>query len=401
MNLTNATTAAFAACIIGAGLSARAAGPYPASDLIADVTFDWGTHDERAPGSDNWPVTWADDGHQYAAWGDGGGFGGTNTDGRVSLGVARVEGAWDSYAGHNVWGGKNPENPAQFDGKSYGLICISGVLYMWWGPGSNTTSYTETRLCESADHGAHWTQSTWNLADTDGALIMPTVCQFGQDYAGARDGYVYHYFIRKQGSPSSLDVHKPGQIDLARVPGNEMMTLSAYEWFSGMSGGDPTWSVNAADRQPVFEDPEGVGWCMSVSHNAGLGRYVLCTEHTASFEGNLGMFDAPEPWGPWTTVKYYSRWRGSPSDTVPGSRGFYWDFSGKWLSADGKDFTLVFTGVGGDDSWNTVRGNFTVSGGGENGGDGGGCGGGGAALAALLLFALRRRGSQPRRASPP
>src|SRR5690554_6763579 len=98
-------------------LPARAqTSPYPPSTVITGVTFDWGTWKKTAPGSDNWVITWADDGHQYTSWGDGGGFGGTNTDGRVSLGVARVEGEKSNFTGYNRWGGKDPEFPAQFEG---------------------------------------------------------------------------------------------------------------------------------------------------------------------------------------------------------------------------------------------------------------------------------------------
>ena len=111
-------------------------GPYPKSDYITDITYDWTTHILLASGSDNWPTTLADNDHQYSAWGDGGGFGGTNTIGRVSLGVARIEGSKSAYTGYNVWGGYNQEHPANVDGKSRGIICINGVLYMWVGPGS-------------------------------------------------------------------------------------------------------------------------------------------------------------------------------------------------------------------------------------------------------------------------
>ena len=51
--------------------------PYRASEILKEVTFDFSSHDRRAPGSDNWPITWAKDDHQYTTWGDGGGFGGT------------------------------------------------------------------------------------------------------------------------------------------------------------------------------------------------------------------------------------------------------------------------------------------------------------------------------------
>ncbi len=47
---------------------------YPRSQTIERVEFDFSTHDCRAPGSDNWPITWADDDHQYTAWGDGAGL---------------------------------------------------------------------------------------------------------------------------------------------------------------------------------------------------------------------------------------------------------------------------------------------------------------------------------------
>ena len=200
--------------------------------LIKAVTFDFSSRDRRAPGSDNWPVTWADDGHQYAVWGDGGGFGGTNSDGRVSLGVARIEGSRDNHRGYNVWGGKNAKNPARFGGKSYGILCVDGVLTMWVGPGSGTTSYREARVYKSADHGATWSKADWAFTKSD-RLIMPTFCQFGKNYAGARDSYVYCYFIRLQGNPSKLNVHKPGQIDLARVPKKKIMHRSAYEFFDG------------------------------------------------------------------------------------------------------------------------------------------------------------------------
>src|SRR3712207_2154008 len=60
--------------------------PYPPSPVIERVEFDWKTHQRHAPGSDNWPATWGSDGHLYSAWGDGGGFGGSNGRGRVLLG---------------------------------------------------------------------------------------------------------------------------------------------------------------------------------------------------------------------------------------------------------------------------------------------------------------------------
>src|SRR5678815_3527274 len=74
----------------------------PASPaVITGVTFNAASHLRAAPGSDNWPATWSNDDQQYAIWGDGGGFGGTETEGRASLGVARIEGDGRNYQGVN------------------------------------------------------------------------------------------------------------------------------------------------------------------------------------------------------------------------------------------------------------------------------------------------------------
>jgi hypothetical protein len=325
------------------------------SEVIDGIRIDWSTHKQQAPGSDNWPLTWADDGHQYTSFGDGGGFGGTNQDGRVSLGVARLEGDSANFKGVNIWGGKDARNPAQFDGKSYGIISIDGVLYIWVSPGSNASNYKEARLAVSKDHGATWTKVDWAFTQAD-KIILPTFLQFGQDYDGARDGYVYSYSIRLQNA-SELSVQKPGIIDLMRVPKGQVTDRSAYEFFRGLDqGGSPSWTKDLNERRPVFENPDGVGWNASVTYNSGLERYLLMTEHSQTMRGNLGIFDAPEPWGPWTTVHYE---KGFGKDHI-GQSTFYWVFSNKWFSNGGLEFVMIFTGVGSNDSFNFVRGRFIL-----------------------------------------
>ncbi|GEM_PF-417862 len=328
--------------------------PYPWSERIVGVEFDWETHQELAAGSDNWAVTWSGDGNQYAAWGDGGGFGGSNSLGRVSLGVARLEGGWPDFRGVNVWGGYRSEHPAQFGGKSYGILAIGETLYMWVSPGSNTENYREARLARSMDGGATWERAPWAFTRDEG-LVLPTFAQFGPGYADAWDGYVYVYFIRLVDS-SRLGIQQPGRIDLARVPLERLWDRSAYEFFGGVDGsGTPRWTGDLRAREPVFQDAAGVGWTVSVTYNRGLGRFLLATEHTASFRGNLGLYEAPTPWGPWRTVGYYTNWGGYGSV-------FFWNFSNRWTSEDGRRFVLIFTGTGGNDSWNALQGVFQVAG---------------------------------------
>ena len=40
-----------------------------------------------------------------------------------------------------------------------------------------------------------------------------------------------------------------------------------------------------SDKRPVFQDANGVGWCMSASYNPFLQRVLLCTEHGMSKMG--------------------------------------------------------------------------------------------------------------------
>lgn len=346
---------------------------YPASPLLSGIRFEAATRRTDPNGSDNWVITWADDGHQYTSWGDGGGFGGTNQDGRVGLGFGRVEGGVRNYQGFNVWGGKSPENPAQFVGKSYGIISVRGVLYSWvsgvvqdGSTGSGMNAYLNQRLYVSYDHAAHWnftgvefTQSSFSSSK---GFFVPTFLNFGKDNQGARDRYVYSY------APEAKDtgvwnVQFPGEITLMRVPASQIQQRSSYEFYSGKDGhGNPVWQKDVNLRQPVFKDEDNGVMRTSVTYVPGLKRYILITQHisrmrTASLEdpeslargfagdGHIGIYEAPSPWGPWSTVLFANAWTNSihlPAEP----KTTFWDISSKWLSSDGKDFVLVYSDSG-------------------------------------------------------
>jgi len=297
--------------------------------------------------------------------GDGGGFGGTNGIGRSSIGVARVESNWHDLKTANVWGGYNSTNDHDVVGKSYGIVCIDSTLYMWVGMlETKIDPFKEVKIASSDDHGATWKFTNWSF-DRKHGVMMPTVCNYGKNYEGSKDDYVYSYLIRFQSyeGPDDysdkvdwLNVQKPGLIDLARVHKGEILNRDAYSFFAGMQGEEPIWTKEIDERKPVFENPDGVGWCINVSYNEGLERYILTTEHTETHRGNFSIFDAPEPWGPWTTVYYESKWG---EGHIP-VNAFYWNFSNKWMSEDGKSFSLIFTGRKENDSFNLVRGKFVT-----------------------------------------
>src|SRR6185295_19733526 len=72
--------------------TSAATNPVPRSTFIKEVR--WApveTIRRAAQGSDNWPLTWADDGALYGAYGDGNGFEPFDKE-KLSLGLARIDG---------------------------------------------------------------------------------------------------------------------------------------------------------------------------------------------------------------------------------------------------------------------------------------------------------------------
>lgn len=332
--------------------------PYPPSKVIAGVTFDDATARVLAPGSDIWPLTWAADGHQYTCWGDGGGFGGSDKKGRVSFGVARIEGGKDDYTGVNIAGGMNAPHPAPFPGKSTGILALGDTLYLWL-TGSAATRFDFNRLYRSDDHGVTWkdmgvefSRKSGDFTGTDEGFFSMSFCQFGQGYAGARDNYVYIYAPEIM-DRSSWDVQKPGKITLIRVDQKQLDQKSAYRFFAGLdAAGQPRWTSDSAARQPVWQDAAGGTHRMAVSYNTPLRRYLL-TSIGIDRVGAMAVYDAPEPWGPWTTVyreRNTERW---------GSKTILFTFANKWLSGDGRRFVVVHTR---DDSWASMQGEFVLKG---------------------------------------
>jgi hypothetical protein len=213
-------------------------------------------------------------------------------------------------------------------GKASGMLCVGGVLYMW------VRNLDNSRLAWSIDHGATWQWCDWKFQASFGA---PTFLNYGRDYAGPRDEYVYVY------SHDSDSAYVPAdRMVLARVLAGRILEREAYEFYVEAGEANvPRWTSELAKRGAVFEHP---GRCMrsGISYSAGLGRYLWWQQlprkvhDDTRFNGGFGLYDAPEPWGPWTTVYFTHEW-----DTGPGDTG---SLPPKWMSDDGRRCHLVFSG---------------------------------------------------------
>ncbi len=320
--------------------------PYPSSKVIAGI--DWAPKEaiiRKARGSDNWPLTWAEDDHQYTAYGDGRGFE-PFVPKKLGLGFARIEGDPPGFQGVNIPSSSGEQfGDGAASRKASGLLCVEGVLYLW------TRNAGNAQLAWSKDHGRTWQWASWKFTTSFGC---PTFLNFGKNYTGARDEFVYVY------SHDADSAYKPAdRMVLARVPRRNITQRNAYEFFRGLDAeGRPLWSKALADRAAVFTD-KGRCYRSGITYNAGLQRYLWVqilpgTEGRKAdtrFEGGFAIYDAPEPWGTWTTVYFTEKWDVGPGETA--------SFPTKWMSTDGKTVHLVFSG---DDSFAVREARLTVAG---------------------------------------
>jgi CubicO group peptidase (beta-lactamase class C family) len=308
--------------------------PYPPSPLIKAVKWaPAASIIRKGKGGDNWPLTWADDGRLYTAYGDGNGFE-PRIPNKLSLGFARVEGNPADINGVNIRSASGEQTGDGRAGKkASGILMVDGVLYLWARNAGNA------QLAWSNDHGQTWEWADWRFTTSFG---YPTFLNFGRNYAGARDNYVYVY------SHDNDSAYQPAdRMVLARVPKARIKDRAAYEFFQGRdAASQPTWTTDITRRGAVF-NYEGNCYRSGISYDSGLKRYLWCQilpGHDPRFRGGFGIYDAPEPWGPWSTVYFTDEWDVGPGET---SR-----FPTKWMSADGKTLHLVFSG---DDSFSVRK----------------------------------------------
>ncbi len=276
----------------------------------------------------------------------------------MSLGFGRIEGPYESFTGVNTWGGLAAETPRTFTGKSTSIICIDGNLYAWRSDRSKTGAFKWKQLVRSTDKGASWEESAFPgsyLGGCVGCPGLPYTINYGKNYGANTDGYVYTYTIRISNT-RSWEVQAPGEVWLARGPAaaEAWADVSNWEWVTELgAGGVPRWGA-LDDRIPVLSDPDGF-MRGSALYVPGLDRYLMVTNHTVRNKGNLAIWEAPKPWGPFRRVLHEKRWpEGDPGAPRRGELGrsfAFGSFSPKWLSADGRSCVFVWFRP---DAWNSV-----------------------------------------------
>ncbi len=308
--------------------------PYPPSPAVESI--EWASIDSivrLARDGDNWPVTWADDDALYTTWGDGTGFA-PKVEKKLSCGFARVTGTPPKIAGENIRSQAEQLGQGREGKKGWGMLSVGGRLYLALGHADQRGG--QSQLAWSDDHAKSWTLADWKFRE----FGLVGYVNFGRDYAGARDDFVYAYSHDGPQADTPAD-----RFVLMRVPKDKLHERAAWEFFARLDRDEPQWTSEVSRRGAVFTHQDA---CLrsAIVYCAPLKRYLwwqqlpqpkgAADRGDTRFSGGFGIYDAPEPWGPWTTAYFTPKW-----DVGPGEHA---DFPAKWMSDDGHTLYLVFSG---------------------------------------------------------
>jgi hypothetical protein len=337
---------------------------YPRSEVIKEATFDkFRCHTGVG---DMWPITWADDDFLYGGAGDNSGS---------AMNFWRIHGGPANWSQGTGWGiytelvdpkpidpkiyCQRPDIDPRYGVKPASLLCMNGVLYFAvelhnYGdnPAFNRQHNITAWIVTSVDYGKTWNREATKIDFFTGRLASPHFLQFGKDYSGARDDYVYAYF--PVGDDGNSYWENGDYLLLGRAPKYKILEREAWEFYTGLeAGGVPSWSKNDSHANPVFRYHRMTGE-NHVSYHKGIKRYLMGNYGFIDQEGNprpyhasggwpesalhsqLTLFEAPEPWGPWALFYQDDDW-GTYGDYQP-------CFPTKWMSDDGRTMLMVSSG---------------------------------------------------------
>ena len=316
----------------------------PKSDLIAGLEWlgDRIPYPEADIRGDTFPMTWTDDDRIYASAGDP--LWGETHDG---LDVQRFDGGPTDYKITKVnpmndytgWGGNGP--------KPSGMICVDGILYLAFqnllrskpAPYSLKSQHgSDATIVYSTSQGGWWVPA---LPTVTGPMFPghlfggPSFVQHGRNNAEARDDFVY--------AISSDQWDNGSNLRLGRVPRDSIVQPWAWEWVCAFGpSGEPAWTHTLADAIPVLSLHRWLGLPEMV-YLPALRRYLLLTWRLhEDFSGDDGtdllVFEAPDPWGPFSLVHLEEYWEGKAYNPYCPRVPL------KWMNADGVSGWLQFSG---------------------------------------------------------
>jgi len=368
-------------CVLPAlllGAAQVVANPYPQSLILAGISWNEASKQRYAADSDLWDSAWASDDNIYAGWGDGKGFSGRS---KAQMGFTQLSG---SPADHTLVGidvfygmGNPPECPGNsppiLGGKPTGTVALAdGLIYSLHLSGADLGGgdCSSQWLARSTDNGATWTDHVGNLDWPDANGFAPSaVLQYGRAQRGAlapdNAGTPYLYIY---GTKATRPVYEQYLARVPASPANSIERLSAWQYYAGAdTSGNPIWSNSSAVGKPVWTDTNNGQW-LEVTFDKAIGRYLAYNDHGYSCQGQpcerqLSLFDAPSPWGPWSTFDYEDEFDnlGCGTNCLADRIEVSFLLMQKWFSPDGLTVWAQYSSTGPYDSLNLIEGTMRLA----------------------------------------
>lgn len=291
---------------------------------------------------DTYPMTWADDGEIYTSSGDplwGESLNGLDverfTGGPLDYRIQQIN-AMKEYAG---WGGNGP--------KPTGMICVDGVLYLAvqnmkgaQKPPFSTASQhgSDAHIIYSTNKGMFWVPSYKNISEPmfpGSKFGGPSFVNFGQNNENVKDGYVY--------AVSGDQWDNGSNIRLGRVPADSIVRKEAWEWVCGFTPSfEAAWSHDLNESIPILSLYKWLG-VPEMVYMKGIDRYLMFSwrfykDFSPEDGTDLLIFEAPQPYGPFSLVHYEEYWEGKNFNPYCPRLPL------KWVEPDGVTCWLQFSG---------------------------------------------------------
>lgn len=314
---------------------------------------------------DMWPITWGADDNMYAGAGDNRGspMNFWRVTGCPDPNRECHQGDWaldliDNLPLDPVRYCTDPRVDRKMGIKPAGLLDIAGTLYFAvqtqnYGsePAFNRQTNIQGWFITSRDYGKTWDREATDQNFFTDRLASCHFLQSGRGDENVLDGFVYAYFPCGYDGCSYWE--NGDAILLGRVRPDAILDRGAWEFFSGVLGGESRWIREEEAAAYVFEYPRMTGE-NHVSYNRGIGRYMMGNysfitddlvprpyhqgpSPESRLRSQLTLFEAPHPWGPWRLFYRDDNW-GTYGDYQP-------SFPPKWMSNDGKTMFMVSAGT--------------------------------------------------------
>ena len=365
---------------------------YPESDLITGAEIERYAYHTAI--GDMWPLTWGNDNNIYAAAGDNRGS---------PMNFWRIAGAPERNvrAHSHDWMADivndHPVDPLTYFAGNYaagadrtrglkpaGLLDIDGTVFM----AIETMNYGDERsprrrnltgfIASTNDYGVSFNAALTPVDFFTGRLASCHFLQFGMGYRDSRDAYVYAYFQASDDGCSYFSNNDYMLLARVRLDSEgrggsahdilrnkyDLTDRGAWEFYAGEKNGEVIWEGDDSSAAPVFKYKQMTGE-NQVCYNAGLNRYILgnysfidgfgdpflyygADKNLLDSRGITGenirsqltLFEAPEPWGPWSIFYRDDHW-GETANYQP-------VFPTKWILDGGRTMFMVSSGTPGD-----------------------------------------------------